>query len=178
MRTLCISALILLASPLALAQEAAKPSPEHELLAKNLGTRTGTMKMWIQGPDAAPIEVPFKETNTSILNGFWVETQFESGPYKGRGMSGYDPKKNKYVGTWAQNMSPHLGVMEGTYDEQKHELTMTFKDYDLTTGQLLDHKTVSSFVPGKPETMTMYIKDAKSGQWTTSFVMTYDSKAK
>ncbi len=178
MRMLCIATLILLASPLASAQEAPKPSPEHELLAQNLGTRTGTMKMWMQGPDSPPIEVPFKETNTSILNGFWVETQFESGPYQGRGISGYDPKKKKYVGTWTQNMSPHLGVMEGTYDEKKHELTMTFKDYDLMSGELMDHKTVTSFAPGKPETMTMYKKDAKSGQWVTSFVMTYEAKEK
>ena len=176
MRAFCTASLILIALPLASAQETPKPSPEHELLAQNLGTRTGMMKMWTQ-PEAAPIEVPFKETSKSILNGFWVESEFESGPYKGRAMSGYDPKKKMYIGTWANNLGPHLALMEGTYDEQKHELTMTFKDYDAVSGQLTDHKSVTSNPPGKPETMTMYKKDAK-GEWVTSFVMTYDKQEK
>ena len=179
MRAICIATVMLLTSPIAAAQDAApKPTKEHELLAKNVGTRTGTMKMWVQGPDVAPMEMPFKETNTSIMNGFWVETKFESGPYKGRGMSGYDPIKQKYIGTWTNNMAPHMSVMEGTYDETANEVTMVFKDYDTMTGKLTDMKSVTSNAPGKAETMTMYKKDAKSGKWVTVFVMTYDAKEK
>ena len=180
MKTFWIAAVVLLTSPLGLAQDGGMPKPtkEHKLLAKNLGTRTGTMKMWVQGPEAAPMETPFKETNTSIHNGFWVESKFEAGPYKGRGMSGYDPIKKKYIGTWINNMSPHLSVFEGTYDETANELTMAFQDYDAMTGKLTDMKSVTSLAPDKPETMTMYKKDAKSGNWVMVFIMTYNDGEK
>ena len=178
MKTLCIVVAISLTGSLALAQKPTLPQPskELELLKTSLGTRTGQMKMWVRGPDSDPIVMSFTETNTAILNGFWVETKFESGPYKGRGMTGYDPKKKKYVGTWTNNMAPHMSVMEGTYNEKSNELTMTFKDYDVISGKLTDMKSVTSFVPGKPETMTMYKKDAKTGKFVTSFVMAYDAK--
>ena len=178
MRAFCIAIVLSMTSPLAFSQDASealpKPTKEHELLMKNLGPRTGQMKMWVQGPDADPIVMPFKETNKAILNGFWVETHFETGPYQGHGMSGFDPIKKKYIGTWSNNMSPSMSVMEGTYEESKNELTMVFRDYDEATGKLTDMKTVTADPPGKPETMTMYKKDANSGKWIVSFVMTYD----
>ena len=178
MRTLFVAAVISLAGSFVSAQEETlpKPSKEHELLKKNLGTRTGQMKMWVQGPDSDPVAMPFTETSAEILNGFWVETKFESGPYQGRGMTGFDPIKKKYIGTWTNNMSPSISVMEGTYDETSHELTMAFRDYDEMTGKLADMKSVTSFVPGKPETMTMYKKDAETGKFFAAFVMTYDAK--
>ena len=49
-------------------------------------------------------------------------------------------------------MSPHMSVMEGTFDEKSNELTMEFRDYDAMTGKLTDMKAVTSFAPGKPET--------------------------
>lgn len=178
MRTLCVAVVISIAGSFVMAQEGAlpKPSKEHEFLKKNLGDRTGQMKMWVQGPDSDPLVMPFKETNTAILNGFWVETKFETGPYHGRGMSGFDPIKKKYIGTWTNNMSPSISVMEGTFDEESNELTMEFRDYDEMTGKLTDMKSVTSFVPGKPETMTMYKRDAKTKKFVVGFVMTYDAK--
>lgn len=178
MRLICMTALLLLTIPLAAAQEAgAKPSPEHKLLAQDVGERSGTMKLWMQGPDAEPVDIPFKEVNTSILGGLWMQTEFESGPYKGHGMIGYDPKKKKYVGTWTNNMAPNLVLMEGTYDEFAQEITMTFKDYDQATGKLTDHKTVRTVDPSKPETMTMY-KKSDNGKWIKTFVLEYPPQEK
>jgi hypothetical protein len=180
MRIFCIAAVMAITSSFVFSQEEGLPQPskEHELLKANLGTRTGQMKMWIRGQDAAPLVMPFTETNTSILNGFWVETKFKAGPYMGRGMSGFDPIKKKYVGTWTNNMAPYMSVMEGTYDEKSKEITMEFRDYDAVSGKLTDMKSVTSLAPGKPETMTMYKKDAKTQKFITAFVMTYDAEKK
>ncbi len=154
---------------------AAGPTKEHELLNRNLGDRTGTMKMWAS-PDADPIEIPVKETNTLVLGGLWVQTELIAGPYQGRGMTGYDPAKKKYIGIWTNNQTPHLTVMEGTNNAKTHELTMLFRDLDPATGDMVDMKSVTSSVPGKPESFTMYARDAASGKWVKSFVMTYDEK--
>lgn len=178
-QTTYIAAAMLLTVTTASAQPAApQPGKEHELLQKNLGERTGQMKVWVQGPDSEPVMIPFKEVNTSIHDGFWVETKFESGPYQGRGMYGYDPKKKKYIGTWTSNMTPHLSVMEGTFDEKASALTMTFQDYDEQTGLLTDMKSVTVAPQDQPETMTMYKKDAKSGKFVKSFVLIYDQASK
>ncbi|QEF98424.1 hypothetical protein Mal15_24760 [Stieleria maiorica] len=179
MKVLVLMAAFCLTASLALAQdEASAPSEEHAYLAKTVGTRTGTMKVWPQGPDGDAMEIPFTETNTAILGGNWVESKFESGPYKGRGMSGYDPIKKKYIGTWANNMSPYLAVMEGTYDEAKHELTMVFDDIDPMTNEPVKMKSVISDAPGKPSTMTMYQKKKESDAWAKTFVLTYQAKQK
>ncbi|WP_197455321.1 DUF1579 family protein [Stieleria neptunia] len=178
MRSLVFVALICMTSPTVLAQEAPTPSKEHAYLAKIAGARGGTMKVWPQGPAGNAMEFPFTETNTVILGGNWVQSEFQAGPYKGRGMSGYDPIKKKYIGTWANNMSPYLAVMEGTYDESKHELTMIFDDIDPATNQPEKMKSVLTDVPGEPSTMTMYKKDDATDDWVKSFVLTYEMKQK
>ncbi|WP_182868593.1 DUF1579 family protein [Rhodopirellula sp. JC639] len=177
MKVLVLMAAFCLTASCALAQDEA-PSKEHAYLAKTVGTRTGTMKVWPQGPDGDAMEFPFSETNTAILGGNWVESAFEAGPYKGRGMSGYDPIKKKYIGTWANNMTPYLAVMEGTYDEAKHELTMIFDDIDPATNKPVKMKSVFTDVAGEPSTMTMYQKNNESDAWVKTFVLTYKSKQK
>ena len=75
-------------------------------------------------------------------------------------------------------MSPYLAVMEGTYDEAKHELTMIFDDIDPATNQPEKMKSVISDVPGEPSTMTMYKMDDKTDDWVKTFVLTYEMKQK
>ena len=178
MKTVCAATIITIFSSAAFAQapQMPKPGAEHEYLQKSVGTHTGIMKVWPAGPKSDPIEMPFKETNKAIHNGFWVESLFESGPYKGRGMSGFDPIKKKYIGTWTSNMTPFMSVMEGTYDENKHEFTMLFKDYDHATNEVVDMKSVTVDAPEKPHTMTMYKKNKETGEWETSFILTYNKK--
>ena len=172
MRLFCITTIVLLICPLASAQDGTPElTAEHKQLAKYVGEHSGTMTMWVSGPNADPTVMPFKEVNKSILNGFWVASEFEAGPYKGYGTSGYDEKQKKYVGTWQNNMSGNLVVMEGSYDEASHELTMTFKDYDHQTGKLADHKTVTRDKPGETRTMTMLQK--KNGEWVKTFILEY-----
>jgi hypothetical protein len=179
MKSLCIPIAICLAGSLLVAQEPPKPSKEHELIARSAGKHSGQMKIWVQGLDAEPASVPFEETNTVVLGGFWLRTEFSSGPYQGSGMSGYDPVKKKYVGTWADNMSPHMNVSEGTFDEQQRQLTMIFKGYDPATQKMTEHKSVTTYAsPGQPATMTMYMGDPESGKFVKSFVLVYDTKAK
>ena len=167
--TVSLFALTLLI-PAASAQDTPSLSPEHAVLKRNLGTRTGIMKLWVS-PDADPIEMPVTEKVSSILGGFWAEAEFESGPYKGKGVTGYDPIKKKFVGTWSSNVSPHLIMMEGTLNDSKDELTMHFTEVNPADGTSTAMKSVTTFTPGKPETFAMYRK--ADGKWQKQFVVTY-----
>jgi hypothetical protein len=170
-------AILLFFGSTAFSQEAAlQPGPEHERLKQLVGTRSGQMKMWVQGPDSEPLTVPVKETNTLVHNGFWLETVFEAGPYKGSGTTGYDPIKKKYIGTWTGNMTPFLALLEGEYNQKTHEYIMYFDDYDPTGQKLVKMKSVNKEEPGKPSTFTMYQQADSGDEWVRTFVVTYEAK--
>ncbi len=180
MRSLCRLTLTLLPLTLAsatccLAQDdqagfpSAEPTPQHELLKKEVGTWTGEMKFF--GPGADLPAMPIRETNTLMDTGLWVVTEFEAGPFLGRGQFGYDPLKKKYVGTWVDNMTPHLMVMEGDYNSETHEMTMFTQGIDQATGKMQDMKAVSRYVDADTRTYTMHAKQA--GDWVKMFQVNY-----
>lgn len=175
----CLLVCLFVVAGNSIADEGVPPTPqltkEHKFLQRNLGVRSGTMQMYSE-PGAAPLEMPFKETNTAVHGGLWVQSEFEVGPYQGRGMTGFDPIRKKFVGTWTNNQTPYLAVMEGTYDETTHELVMTFRDYDMAAGKIVDHKSVGVHAPDKPETFTMFRKN-DAGAWVKIFSMTYNRPA-
>lgn len=117
-------------APFALAQEPEMPKPgkEHMSLAKAEG-------VWDAAVEGMGMP-PTKGTSTMkmVLGGFWLEDHFTCDfggmPFEGRGMTGYDPIKGKYVGTWTDSMSPALMVSEGTFDEKTRTLTMHADGYD------------------------------------------------
>jgi hypothetical protein len=64
-----------------------------------------------------------------MLGEFWILGTFEGsmGPMKftGKDYIGYDPLKKKYVGTWIDSLSPHMMLMESTFDERTRTMTST-----------------------------------------------------
>ena len=116
-------------TPFARAQEQMpKPGPEHEQLKKAEGKWNAVLTMEGQEPTKGVSEMKM------VLNGFWLEDRFtcEFGDtkFEGRGMTGYDPIKGKYVGTWTDSMAPFLMVSEGTFDAKTRTLTMVGDSYD------------------------------------------------
>lgn len=62
--------------------------------------------------------------------GFWLFDDFSlpdfmGGPFSGHGVTGYDPAKDKYVGTWVDSMTTSIMSIEGSYDKAGKVLTMT-----------------------------------------------------
>lgn len=169
----CLLALTTLCSlaPQASSQDMPQPTEAHQRLALDTGTWTGEMKMWMAGPDSPPMVMSIKETNTMMEGGFWSLSEFEAGPFKGKGQFGYDPMKKKYVGTWIDSTTPFLSVMEGDYNDDSHELTMTFDGVDQMTGKMARMKSVTKHVDKNTRKFTMY-KQA-GDKWEVSFVMDY-----
>ncbi|NNH71356.1 DUF1579 domain-containing protein [Nocardia uniformis] len=105
----------------------AKPQVEHEWLHKLLGDWTfeGRMDM---GPGNPPKQATGTERFTS-LGDFWVRSEGFGPPPEGAPSTwsltlGYDPKREKFIGTWIGSMMPNMYVYEGVRDGGGRVLTL------------------------------------------------------
>ncbi len=170
MRFLFVTAFTLFISAGVFAQQMQKPTKHHEFLKDDVGTWTGTMSMVLPGSDQE-IKMPVKETAKLIAGGLWLVSDFETGPFVGHGQFGYDVKKEKYVGTWIDNSSSHLNVMEGEFFKDKGEMVMTFQGVDGATGKIEEMKSVSTRDGKDKRKFVMYTK--RDGNWVKSFEINY-----
>jgi hypothetical protein len=161
---------------------APKPSPEHKLLAKDVGVWDATIKMYMGGPDAPPSESKGVETSTLMKGGLWLVSsftgEFAGQPFEGTGVTGFDPKKKKYVGTWADSMTPELSLMEGAYDEKTKTMTMT-GDGTGEDGKTMSMQYITEHVDDNTRIFTINMKgDATGGKWTKMMEIRYKRRAK
>jgi hypothetical protein len=105
----------------------AEPQPEHEWLQTLVGewTMEGEASM---GPDQPPMSFTGIERVRS-LGGLWFLAEGQ-GEMPGGGAAttlmsiGYDPQRQRYVGTWIGSMMTHLWIYEGKLDADKRVLTL------------------------------------------------------
>lgn len=162
----------LASSPAAQEMPSFKPLPQHKLLARDVGVWTGTMKMYMAGPDAPPMAMPVKETNTLMQGGLWVLSSFESGPFKGKGQFGYDPVKKKFIGTWLDSTAPYMSLMEGEHNEKTGEMIMYSTGIDPQTQKPQKMKSVAKYVGESGKEFVMYTQTADQ-KWVKSFEIMY-----
>jgi len=113
--------------------------------------------------------VAAKET-VEAIGSLWTQSRFECEfmgmPYVGTGCVGYDTTKKKFVGTWIDNMSTYIALMEGDMDPATGTLVMRWKAPD-PSGTIVAHRseTVSK---GDSYTSTFYMGE---GEGTKSMVI-------
>jgi Protein of unknown function (DUF1579) len=162
-RTLAFLAALFLTAPV-MAQEpqAAKPLPEHKILAADVGTWDATIKTYMGGPGSEPAVSKGVEVNEALSGGLWVLSRFEGnfGPakFEGRGQYGYDPVKKKYVGTWIDSMSTILSVLEGEYDDKTKTLTYVGDGYDPDHKAKFTQRMVTTQKDDGTRFFTLYMK--------------------
>jgi hypothetical protein len=92
------------------------PTAEHDWLKKFVGNWETHTEM-IMGPGQPPIKTQGTESVT-MIGELWMTSQMTGEcfgtPMTGIMTVGYDPKKQKYVGTWICTMCDFLTVYEGT----------------------------------------------------------------
>jgi Protein of unknown function (DUF1579) len=142
------------------AQEMPKPGPEHQILARDVGTWDATVEAWM-----APNTPPSLSKGVNVgrlLGGFWLLDEFKSEfmgqPFEGHGTTGYDPAKQKYVGTWVDSMSPGLNRSESTWDPKTQTMSgvnegpgpdgKPAQTKGVTEWQGPDKKVFSMYAPG------------------------------
>jgi len=138
-----------------------KPGPEHDMLKRFVGE-------W----DAAVNFMGQEEKATAVykmgLGGFWLTQHFTGDfggdKFEGRGTTGYDPFKKKYVSTWVDSVSPSMMLMEGAFDKDGKTYTETGEmvGEDGKPGKV---KSVFEFPDKDTIVFTMYgVKEGKDQQ--------------
>jgi hypothetical protein len=94
--------------------------PQHELMAKHVGTYDVAIKSWMD-PAAPPMESKGVAIRTLHMGGRVMHEEFQGDmmgtPFTGLSRSGYDNVAGKYWSTWTDSMSTGIMVSEGECDE-------------------------------------------------------------
>ncbi|HRX85346.1 MAG TPA: DUF1579 domain-containing protein [Phycisphaerae bacterium] len=113
--------------------KAGTPGPEHARLTKLAGHWNAEVKFWYQ-PDSTPSVSKGTSDFKSILGGRYVEEAFKSDmggvPFEGRGLSGYDNLKKKYVSLWMDSMSTSIMMLTGEWDEAQKAIVTYGEETD------------------------------------------------
>jgi uncharacterized protein DUF1579 len=134
------------------------PGPEHAVLKEDVGTWDAAVEL--MGPDGNAIASKGIETNTLACNGMCLVTEFKGElmpgmAFAGAGITAYDSKVKKYVGTWSDSMTPGLASSESTWDAGAKKMTGTMKSTD-PMGQPSTSRSVVEYPAAGKRVMTLY----------------------
>lgn len=124
-----------------------QPTPEHEWLTRHVGQwEVECSYFTIPGDD--PLEVSGEET-TEMLGPFWVVGRFEADmmgtPVIGQAVTGFDPVKKLFTGTWKDNYTPFHYTFAGTLSDDKKLLKLEGENYDPTRGKSSLYRSRSEY---------------------------------
>jgi hypothetical protein len=119
--------------------EMSKLNDNHKLLSSLDGNWTYTIMLWMNpDPNAPPQQSRGTATRKSIMGGRYVVMdvtgkmqmpdaggKMKEVQFKGMGIEGYDNAKQKFVGSWIDNMGTGIQFSEGTYDAGTKTFTFT-----------------------------------------------------
>jgi Protein of unknown function (DUF1579) len=108
-----------------------KPGPEHERLRALTGVWDSQVKFYSQ-PGTPPEESNGEYAAELDLGGYFLARDFAFGgqAFVGRGLTGFDPYKRKYVGVWVDSGSPAVYHTEGAFDASGRVYTETSEGPD------------------------------------------------
>jgi len=108
------------------ATHAAPQSEEHAWLQQLVGDWTGVAEANM-GPGTDPMRIESTE-HVRSLGGFWILAEgaatIQGTPVSTVMTLGYDPRQEKYVGSWVDSTSTHMWSYKGTLDDAKTTLTL------------------------------------------------------
>lgn len=103
----------------------AEPTEQHKMLTGGAGVWDADITFWVEGPDGPTSKSKGVET-VQTVGPFWVasdlEYEFMGMNVKGHGVMGYDPGKEKFVGTWFDSTNPLVSTMEGSLEKDKNRI--------------------------------------------------------
>lgn len=123
---------------------------------------------------AGPGQPAMKCTGTisaKMLGGFWVvaemETQMMDTKVNAVQTIGYDPKTEKYTGTWVDSMLNHMWKYEGSVDKTGKILTLEAEGPNfMQGGKLAKFRDVYEF-QSKDKIKTTSMMQGEDGKWIT-----------
>ncbi len=157
----------------------AEPQKEHQWLQKLVGD-------WTLEAEAtmAPGEPPAKTTGTESvrsIGGLWIVAEGEGEmPGGGAGTSimtlGYDPQKERYIGTWIGSMMTHLWLYEGSLDADERRLTLDSEGPGMSgDGTLARYQDVIEIKSDDHRVLTSHVL-GEDGKWQSFMTVHYRRK--
>lgn len=148
-------------------------SPQHELLLRKVGEWEVECAYFVS-PDEEPLRVTGKD-RVEAIGEYWTEGHFEvniSGlEVKGRAITGYDPERNCFLGTWCDSSNPYLYLFEGQLHDDGVTLEMEGDNIDPHSRQLVKYRSVE--VLGDDERKLSLFLEAKPNQEIQILEYTY-----
>ncbi len=165
MRKFATVAVVAVLTTSAFGQEVPKPGPELDVLKKLEGN-------WVTSMKVGDMESKGTVTYKMELGGLWLVGSLESDlfgqKFSGKSLDTYNPAKKKYESVWADSMSTSPLTMEGTYDKEKKEMTMTGEGPGMD-GKPVKYKSVTKMPDDNTIVMTMYMGDGKDPGFTVTY---------
>ena len=129
------------------------PPPQAAQFAKAVGTWDATVESHGDVSKGT-------ETIRVMGDGLWAISDFDGtfsgAPFKGHGVSGYDPAQKKYIGVWVDTMSPFPMHIEGQMDAAGKVLTSKGKMPDPTNpAQMVECSLVETWIDADNRTFSM-----------------------
>lgn len=152
---------------------------EHQWLQQLLGdwTYEGEADM---GPDKPPERFTGEESVRAIGD-LWVMGEARGEMPGGEPATmiitlGYDPMKQRYVGSWLGSMMSRLWIYDGSLDEAKKALTLNTEGPDFTVeGKTSPYRDVIEIVAPDYRTLSSYAL-GEDGQWRRFMLSHYRRK--
>jgi hypothetical protein len=142
------------------------PGDMHRWLAQSEGKWDADFTFWSNPGAKAETGTQMKVETRMILGGRYQESVYKGKvngmDFEGRGISGYDNSRKKFVSTWVDNFGTGLMYMEGNFDVHLKTLTTKGKTADMVTGAEKPVREVLTIVDDKHQVMEMY--DTKNGE--------------
>lgn len=142
------------------------PGPEHKVLDTKVGHWNLVVRMW-QDPSAPPTESTATSDIKWVMGGRYIQEEcrgsFMEQPFEGMGFAGFDNMKQKYFGTWIDNMGTGFMMSEGTYDPARKAILYKGKGPDVMVGEYVPVRSVDTFVDANTMKAEMFSawKDGK-----------------
>lgn len=152
------------------------PQKEHAWLQKFVGN-------WALESECAgePGQPPQKSRGTEVvkpLGDLWIVGNGD-GEMPGGGTArmmitlGFDPKKNRFVGSWVGSMMTHLWVYEGELDASGRVLTLNTEGPSFTSpGKTAKYQDIIEFKDDDYRTLSSRCL-GEDGQWTSMMTMVH-----
>ncbi|NJN64673.1 MAG: DUF1579 domain-containing protein [Acidobacteria bacterium] len=153
--------------------------PEHDALAKRVGTYDAVVKMWMAPGTEPQISKAVSEVRLA-LDGRFILESFKGdipqmGPFEGMGITGFDNMKKQYVTIWVDSMSS--GVMRGfgAASDDGKTIEWETESPDLVANRYKTMRMVEIEVDAKTRKMEAY-DTAQDGAEFLSMEITYKKR--
>jgi Protein of unknown function (DUF1579) len=148
----------------------ATPQSQHEWLHKLVGEWTMESE-YIMGPDQPPMKSTGTERVRS-LGGLWTIGDGRSDHCTTIMTLGYDPRKERFVGSFVASIMTMQWLYEGTLDETGTILTLNTVGPDFHTQVMSEYQDIIEFVHDDQRVLRSR-KKLPSGEWVQFMKATY-----